>query len=53
MVNTCFAHLMVFIGSLLLLMLPDSHVSPGFRAIPDADFEPLYSAPGPCRSDPA
>ena len=55
LLNTIFPHLLVFVGSLLLLMLPDTapQVSPLFREIPDADFEQLSRAPGTAiRADP-
>ena len=53
LLNTIFPHLLVFLGSLLLLMLPDTapRVSPLFREIPDADFEQLSRAPGTCHRD--
>ena len=48
LLNTIPPHLLVFVGSLLLLMLPNTapRVSPFFREIPDADFEQLSRAPG-------
>ena len=47
MMNACFPHLTVVVGSLLLLMLPDAvpHTPQSFREIPDAEFEQLCGAP--------
>ena len=54
MMNACFPHLMVVLGSLLLLLLPAAapHVNQGFREIPDADFEQLCSAPAASATNP-
>ncbi len=48
LLNTISPHLLVFVGSLLLLMLPDTapQASPLLCEIPDADFEQLSRAPG-------
>lgn len=53
MLNFIFPHLLVFFGSLLLLLLPDSapQVSPAFHEIPDGDFEQLCGDPETCRSN--
>ena len=46
MLNFISPHLLVFIGSLLLLLpAPAAPVHPHFCEIPDADFEQLFGAP--------